>query len=64
LIFVVLECFGSYRIDYIGSELARITGAIQYEFLSAHGTEFAGHSTSAWVIQQLREAFPYDSVPG
>jgi transposase InsO family protein len=22
------------------------------------------HPTSAWVIQQLREAFPYDSVPG
>jgi len=23
-----------------------------------------GHPTSAWVIQQLREAFPYDSAPG
>jgi transposase InsO family protein len=22
------------------------------------------HPTSAWVIQQLREAFPYDSAPG
>ena len=33
-------------------------------FLIAHGTEFAGHSTSSWVIQQLREAFPYDSAPG
>jgi transposase InsO family protein len=22
------------------------------------------HPTSAWVIQQLRQAFPYDSVPG
>jgi putative transposase len=23
-----------------------------------------GHPTSQWVIQQLREAFPYDSAPG
>ena len=23
-----------------------------------------GHPTSAWVVQQLREAFPYDSAPG
>ena len=23
-----------------------------------------GHPTSEWVSQQLREAFPYDSVPG
>jgi hypothetical protein len=22
------------------------------------------HPTSAWVVQQLREAFPYDSAPG
>jgi len=22
------------------------------------------HPTSAWVIQQLREAFPYDAAPG
>ena len=22
------------------------------------------HPTSAWVVQQLRDAFPYDSIPG
>jgi putative transposase len=22
------------------------------------------HPSSAWVVQQLREAFPYDSAPG
>jgi len=26
--------------------------------------QVTGHPTSAWVIQQLREAFPYDSAPG
>jgi putative transposase len=25
--------------------------------------QVTGHPTSAWVIQQLREAFPYDSAP-
>ena len=22
-----------------------------------------GHPTSTWIVQQLREAFPYDSAP-
>ena len=26
--------------------------------------QVTSHPTSAWVIQQLREAFPYDSAPG
>ena len=26
--------------------------------------QVTSHPTSAWVIQQLRETFPYDSAPG
>jgi putative transposase len=28
------------------------------------GCSVTKHPTSAWVIQQLREAFPYDAAPG
>jgi len=43
---MVSECFDRYRIDYIGSDLARIAGAINMSLsLIAVGTEFAGHST-------------------
>jgi hypothetical protein len=33
LILVALGCFGSYKFDYTGSELARINQAIQCHFL-------------------------------
>jgi hypothetical protein len=40
---MVLECFDRYRIDYIGSDLARIAGATDTSLsLIAVGAEFAG----------------------
>jgi len=45
-------------------------GVLYCFFLIAHDRrrilqcQVTGHPTSAWVIQQLREAFPYDSAPG
>jgi hypothetical protein len=45
-------------------------GVLYCFFVIAHdrrrilGCSVTKHPTSAWVIQQLREAFPYDSVPG
>jgi putative transposase len=44
-------------------------GVLYCFFLIAHDRrrilqcQVTGHPTSAWVIQQLREAFPYDSAP-
>jgi putative transposase len=45
-------------------------GVLYCFFIIAHGRrrilhcKVTKHPTSAWVIQQLREAFPYDSSPG
>jgi len=45
-------------------------GVLYCFFVIAHdrrrilGCSVTKHPTCAWVIQQLREAFPYDSVPG
>jgi putative transposase len=45
-------------------------GVLYCFFVIAHdrrrilGCSVTKHPTSAWVIQQLREVFPYDSVPG
>jgi putative transposase len=45
-------------------------GVLYCFFVIAHdrrrilGCSVTKHPTSAWVIQQLREAFPYDSFPG
>jgi putative transposase len=45
-------------------------GVLYCFFVIAHNRRrilhfnISGHPTSEWVSQQLREAFPYDSVPG
>ena len=38
-----------------------VIALVRRRVLQCHITS---HSTSEWVVQQLREAFPYDSDPG